>query len=234
MAIPTANVGFIDQMFTERLGDQYAYGGVFAPDPNTQQSTDCSGLVGWVLEGYVNGPENMSWGRVVTTESWGYDYGTNTPAAPGTIGPYGTIAIASPNDIPADAALLITIMHGGGGEYSHVACSTGPAITPTPLAAPAGKIMESNGSFGVCTNGTGGTSEYDPEWTDFWYLAGPIAGDYTPPPPPPPGRFYTVQSGDSFSVIALRLGVSMRALAAANPSIANPNLIYPGQVLQVP
>ena len=45
---------------------------------------------------------------------------------------------------------------------------------------------------------------------------------------------YRVQSGDSMSAIASRLGVSLAALERANPQIANPNTIYPGQVLNVP
>jgi peptidoglycan endopeptidase LytE len=43
---------------------------------------------------------------------------------------------------------------------------------------------------------------------------------------------YTVQSGDTLSSIAARFGTSYESLAQAN-HIANPNLIYPGEVLQV-
>ena len=43
---------------------------------------------------------------------------------------------------------------------------------------------------------------------------------------------YTVVSGDTLSSIAARFGTSWTALAAAN-HIANPNLIYAGQVLEV-
>jgi len=45
---------------------------------------------------------------------------------------------------------------------------------------------------------------------------------------------YTVQFGDTLSGIAQRFGVSLAALEAANPRIANPNLIYPGQQLAIP
>ena len=236
MSIPASNVGFIDTEFDKRLGDEYAYGEHFEPD-DTVQSTDCSGLVGWVLEGYTKGPENMSWAHVVSTESWHYNYYNDTPAPVGSVGPYGTIAIARPEDIPADAALLITIMHGGGGEDSHMACSTGPAITPTPLAAPAGKIMESNGDAGVCTNNTGATSIHSNIWTDFWYLPGPIVGDYTAPPAPPApesGSTYSVRPGDTLSLIAEHLGVTLQVLEAANPQIENPNIINVGETVHIP
>jgi LysM repeat protein len=45
---------------------------------------------------------------------------------------------------------------------------------------------------------------------------------------------YTVRSGDSLSGIASRLGVSLDALESANPGVTNPDLIYPGQALDVP
>lgn len=45
---------------------------------------------------------------------------------------------------------------------------------------------------------------------------------------------YTVQHGDTLSGIAQRFGVSLAALEATNPQIANPNLIYPGESLNIP
>ena len=52
----------------------------------------------------------------------------------------------------------------------------------------------------------------------------------------PPGftRRYTVQPGDNMFAIARRFGVSLEALINANPHIANPTLIFPGDVLCVP
>ena len=45
-------------------------------------------------------------------------------------------------------------------------------------------------------------------------------------------RTYAVQSGDTLSGIAAKYGTSWQALAAKN-GLANPNLIYPGQVLSI-
>jgi tyrosinase len=45
---------------------------------------------------------------------------------------------------------------------------------------------------------------------------------------------YVVQPGDTLSGIAQRFGVSLAALEAANPQVTNPNLIHPGQVLNIP
>ncbi len=53
------------------------------------------------------------------------------------------------------------------------------------------------------------------------------------PPPPPPGRTYVVQPGDTVYGIALRFGVSMWSIVQLN-NLANPNLIFVGQVLRIP
>ena len=46
--------------------------------------------------------------------------------------------------------------------------------------------------------------------------------------------FYTVKKGDTLWGIAKRYGVSLTALIAANPQIKNPNLIYPGNRVNMP
>lgn len=51
------------------------------------------------------------------------------------------------------------------------------------------------------------------------------------------GQTYTIQSGDTLSTIAEKLNVAggWHALADANTAtISNPNLVFPGQVLQLP
>lgn len=48
------------------------------------------------------------------------------------------------------------------------------------------------------------------------------------------GQLYSVKSGDTLFYIARRYGVSLNALIAANPQIANPNVIYPGQIICIP
>ena len=62
-----------------------------------------------------------------------------------------------------------------------------------------------------------------------------VTGDpgQPPPPPPPAQRVHVVQRGENAFRIALRYGTTVEALAALN-GIANPNLIYAGQVLRIP
>lgn len=45
---------------------------------------------------------------------------------------------------------------------------------------------------------------------------------------------HTVVSGDTMWKIAVRYQVGLSELKSANPQIANPNLIYPGQKLSIP
>ncbi|NLJ31477.1 MAG: LysM peptidoglycan-binding domain-containing protein [Clostridiales bacterium] len=50
----------------------------------------------------------------------------------------------------------------------------------------------------------------------------------------PAKKRYTVKPGDNMSKIALKHGVTLKALIAANPQIKNPNLIWAGTVLLIP
>ncbi|QNO16618.1 LysM peptidoglycan-binding domain-containing protein [Alkalicella caledoniensis] len=50
----------------------------------------------------------------------------------------------------------------------------------------------------------------------------------------PSGVRYTVKPGDSMFFIAQRFGISLKALIGANPHIANPAEIFPGDVLCIP
>jgi LysM repeat protein len=234
MAVLQSSVNWVLTQAHLRLGNYYVYGGVYSPT-DLSRGADCSGVVGWVLEALTKTPARMSWLHVVSTESWYYDYPDSRAATPGTVGPYGTVAISAPQDAPADAALLICISHGGGGEDSHMDC-----VVPLPGTLPyQGTIVESNGSYGSCTNGTGAYDPTDPLWTDWWYLPGPWTmdvppGTYTEPPAPVAKSVYTVQPGDCLDVIAAVHGVTLSDLESANPQITDFDYIYPGQEINIP
>ncbi len=66
----------------------------------------------------------------------------------------------------------------------------------------------------------------------------PTTGPNNPPPtstpaPPTTSGKYTVQRGDTLNAIARRFGVTVQAIMAAS-GISNPNLIFVGQVLNIP
>ncbi|HEX2953695.1 MAG TPA: SafA/ExsA family spore coat assembly protein [Bacillota bacterium] len=54
------------------------------------------------------------------------------------------------------------------------------------------------------------------------------------PPATCSGRYYTIQSGDTLTAIAKSSGVTVSAILAANPQIADANRIYAGQVICIP
>ena len=53
-------------------------------------------------------------------------------------------------------------------------------------------------------------------------------------PGPAPAGSYLVQRGDTLRNIAARMGFCVSDLIAANPQLWNPNLIYPGQYINLP
>lgn len=71
----------------------------------------------------------------------------------------------------------------------------------------------------------------------WWLYAGQtlyIPSGSTPNYPPATGGAYVVKAGDTLGKIASRSGASLSALIAVNPQIANPSLIYVGQVINLP
>uniref|UniRef100_A0AAU8GQ70 Lysin A n=1 Tax=Mycobacterium phage Pharb TaxID=3136626 RepID=A0AAU8GQ70_9VIRU len=156
-----ANVEAAKALVVARLGDRYAYGGMFSPT-NLKQGTDCSGVWNDVL-GMVVG--RFQWGREAegaTTESYRY-----IPI--GGVGPFGTIRVASPADIPADAIVKLAFHHeGNGGASSHMWGELDGM-----------RIESASDPKGLCTQPTAWeiTNPYANAWA---YLPGPIVEDGSP------------------------------------------------------
>lgn len=165
MTVARANIEFAKRIFTDRLGDDYVYGGTWDPF-DLSVGCDCSGLVTDILSAVFHGTD-MIWGREgLSTESYRYK-----PLGPQRVGVFDLVHVASPAEIPADAAVRIDLHHeGAGGPDSHMHCVVD------------GVVMESNGDHGTCTlpQAISPASTY---WNDFWFVPGPIDG--TAPPPPP-------------------------------------------------
>ena len=66
-------------------------------------------------------------------------------------------------------------------------------------------------------------------------FAGQVIGIPLPDlPPAVPGITYIIQPGDTLFSIAQQFGVNFNELVAANPQIADPNIIFPGQFITIP
>ncbi|WP_176462163.1 peptidoglycan-binding domain-containing protein [Rhodococcus sp. 06-156-3C] len=101
------------------------------------------------------------------------------------------------NKVPANAVVKLGLQHGGGGMYSHVACTID------------GVNAESRGNPGGVIYGSvvrGGQTYYARAWNDrlfhdFWYLPGPIVGELDPNAfPLPTGFYYGWYSGPEQSI----------------------------------
>lgn len=75
----------------------------------------------------------------------------------------------------------------------------------------------------------------------YWVYAGQVlyipSGSTSGPgfyPPPAAGGTYVIQVGDTLAKIANRFGTTVSAILAVNPQIYNPNIIYVGQVINLP
>lgn len=138
----------------ERLGAPYRYGEMFDPY-NLRQGTDCSGVWQDVLATALG---RLIWGREAegnTTEAYRY-------IRVGEVGPFGTIRVARPQDIPADAVAKLAFHHeGNGGESSHM------------WGELDGMRIESAGGKGLVTGAQ--AWPIDHSYANAWaYLPGPI------------------------------------------------------------
>lgn len=164
--IPRANADFWWEIMSARSPREYGYGGPWHRD-DTYVTTDCSGLVANCLEALTRGREGFDWDREpFSTESWRVlDYGQ--------AGPFGSICVKSPADIPPDAAVGIGLHHGGGGPESHMGCTVfDPDWGQTNC--------ESSGDYGQRMGGPA-RGLFLPDgktvwryWNDYAYLPGPI------------------------------------------------------------
>ena len=196
------NVNWTLARMAERVGNEYVYGGQFDP-ADINVGCDCSALVAFVLNGVLYGNRatfrrvDAATGAWITTESW-------RPVEVGEVGPFGTICVARPEDIPADAAVRIALHHGpGGGAASHTWCEVD------------GHRFESNGSRGCVTDPD--ALRIDASYANDWaYLPGPIdrlevSNNGTAPPagrePTNDPTFRLGSGATGPSVIALQIGL---------------------------
>ena len=126
------------------------------------------------------------------------------------------------------AALLVISFGSVGGVSAWSSCGNSYTVqwgdTLSGIASTCGTTME---AIRGVNHGLG-----------WWVYAGQVlnipGGASQPGHQPSSGRTYVVQMGDTLGKISARVGCTLSALIAANPQIANPSVIYVGQVINLP
>lgn len=154
-----------------RAGLPYSYGGAFTRDPRV--STDCSGLVLQTAAWYM-GRTDWPGNRYGSTESFRLNH-----RIVGELGfkrlPKGGVA-----ELGFTPVMLVGLQHGGGGVYSHTAC------TLMTMDKPGGPVTVSKRGVDWESQGAGvflydGARAWnDPLFHDFWYLDAKLEGGVTP------------------------------------------------------
>lgn len=208
--IPLINATTAIGLFAARVGTAYDYGGMFSPT-NTRVGTDCSGMVDTILRILTtgNGGPVAASGRFIrtlSTESWPYHYPDDLAVAVGTVGPYGTLCAGDaqpgppptvyPPRIPKDAAAVVYLMHGGGGENSHTMISVNDGTGKYVVMETGGGHNDTGGAGKYASRNGPATATNSPEWTDIWYLPGPVGG-----PAPAPTQFQHPPQADMITQI---------------------------------
>jgi predicted chitinase len=148
-----------------RDGLSYAFGGAFTLNP--RDSTDCSGLVLQTAAWY-GGRTDWPGNRYGSTESFRLDHKIVYDLGFKRMPPGGPAAL------PFKPVMLVGLQHGGGGEYSHTACTLMTMDIPggPVVMSERGVDWESHGNVnGVGVSLYDGARAWnDPLFHDFWYL----------------------------------------------------------------
>lgn len=159
----------VDAFCRARAGNPYVYGGRFTLNP--KDSCDCSALV-LQTAAFIMGREDWHTTRYGSTESFRLDHATVYDIGFKRLGSSLPAARAKLATLGFQPIMLVGLQHGGGGVYSHTACTLFYADTP------GGEIKESKrGIDWESRGGNPGVFYYDGAraWNDglfhdFWYL----------------------------------------------------------------
>lgn len=113
-------------------------------------------------------------------------------------------------------------------KYGTVAVSKGQRVTRGQVLGYMGNTGYSNGAHLHWEVRNTSDTRIDPTP----YIDADLPGE-KPQPTPPGETVYIVQKGDTLSGIAAKYGTTWQVLAEYN-KIANPNLIYPDQIIVIP
>ncbi len=144
-----------------RAGLPYGYGGAFTRDRRV--STDCSGLVLQTAAWY-GGRSDWPGNRYGSTESFRLNYKVVFDLG------FKRLPKGGPAALPIKPVMLVGLQHGGGGIFSHTACTLMTMDQPGGPVVPSarGVDWESQGDGVFLYDGARAWN--DPLFFDFWYL----------------------------------------------------------------
>jgi len=163
----------VHDMARARAGLPYSYGGAFTRDPRV--STDCSGLVLQTAAWY-QGRQDWPGNRYGSTES--FRLGHKIVHELG----FKRLHKGGIAELGVTPVMLVGLQHGGGGVYSHTAC------TLMTMDEPGGPVTVSQRGVDWESQGDGvflydGARAWnDPLFHDFWYLDARLEDSATIPP----------------------------------------------------
>mgnify|MGYP001202329519 CR=1 FL=1 len=168
--ITRAHAQWVHDMAKARRGLPYAYGGAFSHNP--RHSTDCSGLVLQTAAWYM-GRKDWAGNRYGSTESFRLDHKIVYDLG------FKRMPRGGPAALPIKPVMLVGIQHGGGGIYSHTACTLMTMDHPDgPVKMSArGVDWESRGGNPGVFLYDGARAWNDPLFHDFWYLDAVLEGE---------------------------------------------------------
>ncbi|CAA79386.1 endolysin [Fromanvirus L5] len=156
---------WVHDMARARDGLPYAYGGAFTNNPRV--STDCSGLV-LQTGAWYGGRTDWVGNRYGSTESFRLDHKIVYDLG------FKRMPRGGPAALPIKPVMLVGLQHGGGGVYSHTAC------TLMTMDHPGGPVKMSDRGVDWESHGNrngvgvelyeGARAWNDPLFHDFWYL----------------------------------------------------------------
>ena len=189
-----------------RAGLPYAYGGAFTRDPKV--STDCSGLVLQTAAWYM-GRSDWPGRRYGSTESFRLNHAIVFELGFKRFPPGGLAAL------PFTPVMLVGLQHGGGGIYSHTAC------TLMTMDKPGGPVVVSKRGVDWESQGNGvflydGARAWnDKLFNDFWYLDAKLETADVPAPPKAPALTTADRYAEAIIAEGKRRGITRRGIEIA-------------------
>lgn len=189
----------VNDMARARDGLPYSYGGAFTRNPAV--STDCSGLVLQTGAWFSDRPD-WPGNRYGSTES----FRTNSKIV-FDLG-FKRLPRGGVEELGFTPVMLVGLQHGGGGMYSHTACTLMTMDYPGGPVTVAKRGVDWESQGGGVFLYEGARAWNDPLFHDFWYLDAKLDGVEKP-----------TGSDDAVSVLAAAAGISEARAREVMPTL---------------